>query len=139
MKLHDEGLKPSGKPYTVVICDDKRTDAQTVRQALESRSYKVKEIFENGRDLINWYHQNAGDVDVIVLDIVMPVLDGYAAFFELMKIEPKPRIVFVSVENTSSLIKSVLSLGAYDYLTKPLKRDVILERIGKVVRRPAPE
>lgn len=129
-----EGYKPNGKPYKIVICDDRAIDAQQMRSFLESRGYKVTHIFTDGRQLVNWYKMNPGEVDAIILDIIMPVLDGYAAFWELMKLQPRPKIVFVSVENTASLIRSVLSQGAADFITKPIKRDVILERISKVVR-----
>jgi two-component system, chemotaxis family, chemotaxis protein CheY len=132
----EEGLKPNGKPYRVVICDDKAIDAQQIRQILESRSYRVEAVFDNGRKLLNWYAEHGDKIDLIILDIIMPVLDGYATFWKLKEMNPMPRIVFVSVENTATLIKSVLSMGAVDFITKPVKRDIILERISKAVRRP---
>jgi two-component system chemotaxis response regulator CheY len=138
MAQREEGIGPNGKPYQIVICDDKKLEAQMLRQILESKGYRVVQVFENGRQLVDWYAANPGSVDCILLDIIMPVLDGYAAFWELKKIHPMPRIVFVSVENTATLIKSVLARGAYDFITKPIKRDVVLERIHKVVRRPPP-
>ncbi len=138
MSALEEGLKPNGKPYRVVICDDRRIDAQQTRQILESRSFKVVEIFSNGRALIDWYRVHSADVDVILLDIIMPVLDGYAAFYELKEIQPRPRIVFISIENTATLIKSVIEKGAYDYITKPMKREMLIERVSRVVRRPPP-
>jgi len=133
-----EGIGQFGKPYKVVICDDKRIDQQQVRQFLESRKFEVVYVCENGRMLVDWIKSNPTTADVIILDIIMPVLDGYAAFWELkeLNLNPFPRIVFVSVENTASIIKNVVSLGAYDFITKPLKREVVIERVGKVVRRP---
>ncbi len=132
----EEGLKPNGKPYRVVICDDKAIDAQQIRQILESRAYKVEAVFDNGRQLLNWYSVNSDKADLIILDIIMPVLDGYAAFWKLKEMHPFPRIMFVSVENTATLIKSVLSLGAVDFITKPVKREILLERVAKAVRKP---
>jgi two-component system, chemotaxis family, chemotaxis protein CheY len=132
----EEGLKPNGKPYRVVICDDKAIDAQQMRQILESRSYRVEAVFDNGRQLLNWYPENKDKVDLILLDIIMPVLDGYAAFWKLKEMNPVPRICFVSVENTATLIKSVLSMGAVDFITKPIKRDILLERVNKAIRKP---
>lgn len=131
----EEGLKDNGKPYRIVICDDRRIDAQQVAQILESRSYKVIHVFENGRQLVDWYAENKEDADLIILDVVMPVLDGYAAFWKLKEMKPFPRIVFLSVENSANVIKSVISNGAVDFITKPFKREVILDRIGKAVRK----
>ena len=131
----DEGIGKDGKPYRVVICDDKRLDVQQIKSVLESKRYKVIEVFENGRELVEWHKHYPGAADLIILDVIMPVLDGYAALWEMKEQGPLPKIVFVSVENTATLIKDVLAQGVLDYLTKPLKREVILERIGKAIRR----
>ena len=136
MTATDEGIGKDGKPYRIVICDDKKLDAQQIKSVLESKRYKVIEVFENGRELVEWYKHYPGAADLIIMDVIMPVLDGYAALWEMKEGGGTiPRIVFVSVENTATLIKDVLAMGVLDYLTKPLKREVILERIGKAVRR----
>jgi len=132
----DDGIRPDGKPYQIVICDDRRLEAQQIRGFLESKKYKVIQVFQNGRELVNWYKNNRDAADLIILDIIMPVLDGYAAFWEIKEIGPPPKILFVSVENTATLIKDVIAQGAVDYIPKPLKRDVILDRVAKAVRKP---
>jgi DNA-binding NarL/FixJ family response regulator len=135
MAVSEDGIGKDGKPYRVVICDDKKLDVQQIKSVLESKRYKIIEVFDNGRQFMDWYKNNTGSADLIIMDVIMPVLDGYAALWELKELGALPKIVFVSVENTATLIKDVLSLGVLDYLTKPLKREVILERIGKAIRR----
>jgi DNA-binding NarL/FixJ family response regulator len=134
----DEGIGPNGKPYRIVICDDRRLEVQQIKQFLESKRFQIVQTFENGRQLVEWWKTHKGEVDLIVLDIIMPVLDGYAALWEMKEAGPIPRLVFVSVENTATLIKDVMMQGALDYLPKPLKRDVVIERVAKAVRKPAP-
>ena len=131
----EEGIGKDGKPYKIVICDDKKLEVQQIKSVLESKQYKVIETFGNGRELVEWHKHNQGVADLMIIDVIMPVLDGYAAMWEMKEIGPLPKIVFISVENTATLIKDVLAKGVLDYLTKPLKREVILERIGKAVRR----
>ena len=133
--MADEGIGKDGKPYKIVICDDKKLEVQQIKSVLESKQYKVIATFENGRELVEWYKHNQGAADLLIIDVIMPVLDGYAAMWEMKEIGPLPKIVFISVENTATLIKDVLAKGVLDYLTKPLKREMILERIGKAVRR----
>ena len=128
-----EGINPEGRPYRIVICEDKSSEAMKLKQILESRRYKVVEVFHNGRDLVNWYKDNTGAVDCILLDIIMPTLDGYAAFWELKEVSPFPRIVFLSIENTAAIVKNLIEMGASDFITKPLNRDKILDRVKKAL------
>ena len=130
-----EGLNPEGKPYRIVICDDKKSEIIKLKQILESRRYKVVETFGNGRELVTWYKRRPDSADCILLDIIMPVLDGYAAFWELKELDPLPRVIFISVENTIGVVKNVIELGASDFITKPLQRDKILERVRKTLER----
>lgn len=133
-----EGINPEGRAYRIVIVEDKKSEAMKLKQILESRRYKVIEIFENGRELISWYKENTNAVDCILLDIIMPVLDGYATFWELKEITPFPRIIFISIENTAAIVKNLIELGAHDFITKPLNRDKILERTKKSLLQPHP-
>ncbi|MDH5656146.1 MAG: response regulator [Spirochaetia bacterium] len=133
--MAEDGIAKDGKPYKIVICDDKKLEVQQIKSVLESKQYNVIEVFSNGRELVEWYKNYPGAADLLIIDVIMPVLDGYAALWELKEFGPLPKIVFISVENTATLIKDVLARGVLDYLTKPLKRDMILERVGKAVRR----
>lgn len=117
----------------ILICDDKGFEAMEYRQILESRGMKVLQVFSNGYELLEWVRKNPRTADVVLLDIIMPVVDGYAAFHELRKLAPEIKVVFVSVENSAPLIKSVLAMGALDFITRPVKRDVLAERLFKAL------
>lgn len=121
--------------HKVVICDDKRLEAQSLRQMLEGGGIKVAHICSNGKELMEWLKENPRTVDGIILDIVMPVMDGYAAFFEVRKIEPRVKVVFVSIENSAPLIKNLLGLGAADFIARPVKRDTLIPRVKKALSR----
>ena len=119
----------------ILICDDKNFEALEYRQILESRGLRVVKIFSNGQELLEWVRQNPRSADIVLLDIIMPVLDGYAAFHELRKEAPDLKVIFISVENSAPLIKTVLAMGALDFITRPVKRDVLAERLLKAVGR----
>ncbi|MBI3396235.1 MAG: response regulator, partial [Spirochaetia bacterium] len=65
-----------------------------------------------------------------------PVLDGYAAFWEIRELKPAPGVVFVSVENTPDVVKNVISNGALDFLVKPFKREDVVARVKRALARP---
>ncbi|MCB1164664.1 MAG: response regulator [Leptospiraceae bacterium] len=119
----------------ILICDDKNFEALEYRQILEARKMKVVHICANGQELLEWLRANPKSVDLLLLDIVMPVVDGYAAFHELKQLEPELKVIFISVENSAPLIKTVLSMGALDFITRPIKRDALVERVVKALNR----
>jgi len=72
-------------------------------------------------------------VDLITIEIFLPEVDGYAAFWEMKEMGVLPRIMFISEENTPSVVKILLENGAMEYMIKPIKREKVLERIKDVI------
>lgn len=129
-----------GQPFRAIICEDKKAEAMKLRQVLESRGYEILAVAENGRelmDLLNGEHKNS--VDFVLLDIIMPVLDGYAAFSEIREAGMPVRVLFVTVENSRAVMENVLQLGASAYITKPIDRDTILQKVDEATSAPAPK
>ncbi|MCR9144158.1 MAG: response regulator [bacterium] len=129
-----------GQPFRGIICEDKKQEAMKMRQILESRGYGILGIAENGRELMQMLTgEYKNQADFVVLDIIMPVLDGYAAFTEIRDAKLPVRIIFASVENSRAVMESVMQLGASGFITKPLDRDVVLEKIDKALSTPVPK
>ncbi|MBW7859224.1 MAG: response regulator [Leptonema sp. (in: Bacteria)] len=117
-----------------LICEDQRIRVQEIRQILSANpKYQVLETFSNGRALVDWVKQNRRTADVLLLDIIMPVMDGYAAFFELKEVDPNLKVIFISVENSPPLIKELAKQGAAGFLTKPIQRDKLISTLKSVV------
>ena len=134
--MKPDGVAPTGKAYRIALCDDKKFDVSDWKLFLGSRGFYVQS-FENALELVAAVRKLPGDFDLIVLDLVMPVLDGYAAFFEMKASGRMPKVMFVSVENTPTVVRSLIEAGAADYLARPFTKDVLLERIKKVLARPS--
>ncbi len=134
-----DGIDPkTGKAFRVLICDDNEPEAHALKQLLLTHGYIVPATPVDGRELVTWLRKNPGEADLVLLDIIMPRLDGFAAFWEIKQLKPFPRIVFMSAENSSAVIRHVLENGAYDYVTKPINRVKLLDRVKVAVRRPPP-
>lgn len=128
-----------GQPFRGIICEDKKQEAMKLRQILESRGYGILGIAENGRELMQMLTgEFKNQADFVALDIIMPVLDGYAAFTEIREAKIPVRIIFISVENSRAVMENVMQLGACGYITKPLDRDIVLEKFDKALSTPAP-
>ncbi|XDD51821.1 response regulator [Leptospira sp. WS92.C1] len=128
------GVAPNGRPYQVLIAENSRFQAKQLAQILESEGYQVIGFAENGKELMKLYDQHRL-VDLITLDINMPVMDGYATFYEIKDKGVLPRIVIVSEENTPAVLKNLIDEGAMDYIPKPVKREKVLEKINAAVKK----
>lgn len=117
-----------------IICDDQKLRVQEIRQILGSNPrYHVMETFANGRDVADWVKRNPGKADVLFLDIIMPVMDGYAAFFEIHAADPALKVIFISIENSPPLVKDLLSHGAAGFVPKPVDREKVNAAIVKAL------
>lgn len=132
-----EGLKPTGIPYRLMLVEDQDFQRKQLRQILESERYEVVAEARNGQEALTIYDRLQGKVDLIITDLDMPVLDGYALLFELKKTRNVPtKIIFVSDETTKGVLQDILQMGALDFILKPVQRVRILERVKIAVSRP---
>jgi CheY-like chemotaxis protein len=104
----------------VLIVDDEATTRTLVRLLLERDGYHVLEAF-NGQHALDLAATH--DVDLVVMDLLMPELDGYGAILALRNQERHSAtpIVVVTTEERPVVEKQVLDLGADDYILKPFE------------------
>ena len=110
----------TGPPARVMICDDSATIRSAIARMLESdRGIQVVAKVSNGRMAIEELKRTK--VDVLVLDIEMPVLDGMAALPLLLQEDPGLRVIMASTLTTrgADIAMRALRMGAADYVPKP--------------------
>jgi CheY-like chemotaxis protein len=119
---------------SVLIADDEATTRTLVRLLLERDGYHVLEAF-NGRHALEI--AAAHDVDLVVMDLLMPELDGYDAILALRNQErhADTPIVVVTTEEGPAVERQVLELGADDYILKPFEPTFLTCRIKAAFRR----
>ncbi|MCW3472971.1 chemotaxis response regulator protein-glutamate methylesterase [Rhodovastum sp. RN2-1] len=105
-----------------MICDDSAVIRGAVARMLEADpQVRVVARVANGRQAIEEVRRAPGQVDVVVLDIEMPVLDGMAALPVLLRADPGLRVIMASTLTTrgADIAMHALRLGAADYVPKP--------------------
>ncbi len=70
-------------------------------------------------------------IDLILMDIQMPIMDGYEAIEIIKKIKPDLPVIIQTAYTFESVEEKILSLGCDDYISKPIKREVLLELLKK--------
>jgi DNA-binding NarL/FixJ family response regulator len=122
-------MKPDNiEPIKVIICDDHVLYRAGVKTALSSKpDIKVIAEADNGVHLLNLI--KSIPVDVILLDIQMPIMDGITALPEIKKICPQTKIIMLTMLDDNSMINKLMELGANSYLSKTSDSEVIYEAI----------
>lgn len=121
-------MKELAEPIKVIIADDHVLYRAGVKTALSTKKdIKVIAEADNGMHLINLIKNIP--VDVILLDIQMPIMDGIATLPEIKKISPHTKVIMLTMVDDQSMITKLMELGANSYLTKTSDSEIIYEAI----------
>lgn len=116
---------------TVLVVDDEKALRDFVRRNLEVRNFNVVTA-SNGLEALSIFQNQA--VDLVILDLMMPHLDGLETTRRLRQHSMTPIIILTALGEESDKVKA-FDLGADDYLTKPFGVGELLGRIKAVLRR----
>jgi len=116
----------------VLLVDDEEQFVDVLAQRLQGRGYKVDTAF-NGDDAIEFI--NGHDVDVVILDVLMPGRDGVETLRELKRIKPLVEVIMLTGHATVETAIQGMKLAAYDYLMKPTDTAELVDKIDKAYKR----
>jgi DNA-binding response OmpR family regulator len=119
----------------VLVVDDDVNICNLIEIYLQKEGYKVF-IAHSGNDAIKIFNEK--QIDLILLDIMMPVLDGYDVLREIRKTSQMPVIMLTAKGETFDKVLG-LELGADDYIVKPFEPKELVARIKAVLRRYKPQ
>ena len=115
-------------PIRVIIADDHVLYRAGVKTSLSTKKdISVIAEADNGMHLLNLIKNI--EVDVILLDIQMPIMDGIATLPEIKKISPNTKVIMLTMVDDNSMITKLMELGANSYLTKTSDIEIIYEAI----------
>lgn len=117
--------------YNILICDDQPDIVQALKIYLTPEGYHLYEAF-NGRQALELVKTE--DIHLILLDIMMPEMDGITAAAKIREISNAPIIFLTAKSETEDMVLG-LNTGADDYITKPFVPVELLARIRSQLRR----
>ncbi|RNL48359.1 response regulator transcription factor [Paraeggerthella hongkongensis] len=118
----------------VAVCDDEQAIADLVGQLLSERGFDVS-VFYAAVDLLDAFEREA--FDLVVLDIMMPGMDGFACCREIRRKSSVP-IIFLTAKDEEIDKVVGFELGADDYVVKPFKPRELVARVRARLRRSTP-
>lgn len=115
----------------MLVVDDDPSMCKLLRMMLEPKGFEVLEAFSGVRGLL----MAKGELpDIVLLDIMMPDIDGFGVCREL-KLDPTTKdipIIFVTAKAGQEHLDRGMSLGAQGYITKPFSPEVLFEKLYEI-------
>jgi CheY-like chemotaxis protein len=113
---------------TILIVDDEPFNVDVLQQELEELNYKLISA-ANGQEALNKIKSH--QPDLVLLDLMMPVLDGFAVLAEIKGDNSLRNIpvIIVSAADDSKIIVKGIKQGADDYITKPIDADHLKKKV----------
>ena len=113
---------------TILIVDDENPIRELLRLYFEKEQFEVLEA-ENGAQAMTIFEEKKPDI--IILDIMMPMVDGFATLEQIRKDDnlQHTKVMFLSAKNKESDIEKGIALGADAYMTKPFSIKKVVEKV----------
>ena len=123
---------PQGKEELILIVDDEATIREITRASLEAYNYQVV-VANDGIEAIACYVQNQADIALVLMNMMMPAMDGATAICTIQKINPQVKIIAISGRNFTSQTFRDRNLNIKSFLAKPYTTQALLKTIREVV------
>jgi len=127
------GQQVRGGTETVLVADDDADVRRLIRDVLTKYGYRVLEAVD-GEDAVEKFRQ-AGKVDLLVIDSVMPGKNGREAYEAISRITPGMKVIFISGYTQDVVLEKGIEEGEFDFLSKPLGSNMLLRMVREVLDR----
>jgi len=116
----------------ILVVDDDDDFVSAVKELLERNNYEVVTSF-SGREALQKVAEVPG-IQIALLDLVMPMMDGFTLLEKLKSMVPELTVMIVTGQGTVQTAVDAIKHGAFDFITKPFDKDVLLNKL-EVIRK----
>lgn len=124
--------RPDGQPVRVLVVDDESTLSDLLSMALRYEGWQVRTA-GNGAAALSTARQF--QPDAVVLDVMLPDLDGFAVLRRLREVAPTVPVLFLTARDAVEDRIAGLTVGGDDYVTKPFSLEEVIARLRALLRR----
>jgi two-component system, cell cycle sensor histidine kinase and response regulator CckA len=118
----------------VLLAEDNESVRHMQRMILKSAGYDVFEAAD-GKSAVELFHENTDLIDIVVLDVVMPGMDGKVAYDQIKKMKPEIKILLVSGHTGDIISSKGIDQDRVDFLAKPFSPAQLLKKIRDIMQR----
>ena len=120
----------SPEKFKVLVVDDDKEYVEAVKELLLRNGYDVVTAY-SGKEALERASED-GRVGLVLLDLVMPLMDGFTLLEKLQEIIPETTIIMVTGQGTVQTAVEAIKRGAKDFITKPFDKDILLNKLDMV-------
>lgn len=124
--------RAAGGPETILLAEDEEMVRNLSQSFLESAGYRVISA-PDGDEALARFREHAGEISLLLLDVVMPCKSGRAVFEEIRALKPDIKCLFASGYSVSALHADFITENGLDLINKPYRRDELLHAVRKVL------
>lgn len=129
---HPVLARPDGSPIRAVVADDETLLADLLSMALSAEGWQVR-VAHHGMEALTAIRQF--DPDVVVLDVMMPIMDGMEVLDRLRSSGNDVPVLFLTAKDALSDRIAGIQAGGDDYVTKPFSLEEVIVRLKSILRR----
>ncbi|MDR0560103.1 MAG: response regulator transcription factor [Prevotellaceae bacterium] len=118
----------------VLLAEDDENMGILLKEYLKVKSYDT-DLYVDGEAAFKGFRDSGGMYDICILDVMMPIKDGYTLAEEIRQISPGIPIIFLTAKSMKEDVLKGFASGADDYITKPFNIDELILRIEAILRR----
>ena len=123
---------PEGKGELILLADDEMSIRDITKTSLENCNYQVLTA-SDGIEAIALYAQYRNEISIVLIDMMMPEMDGVTTIRTLQRMNPQVKIIAVSGLATSDKVSAAMSSGAKLFLSKPYTSEELLRKLHQVI------
>jgi signal transduction histidine kinase/DNA-binding response OmpR family regulator len=127
----DEGDLLTGDE-AILIVDDERANTESVKELLEILGYTVM-VANGGKEATELYRENPGTIQLVILDMIMPEMNGRETLVKLMELDKNVRVLLSSGYSIDGEAKTILDLGCRGFIQKPFRIEELSQKIREVL------
>jgi len=115
----------------ILICDDDSFRRRIMKDILTKNGYNVIAEVSDGAKAVKLYKETSPDL--VLMDIVMPIMDGINALKKIMSMDPNAKVVMCSSMGQHLMVVEAIQAGAKDFVLKPYKPERLLKAVERVI------
>ena len=122
----------AGGQETILVIDDEDAIRQVAADILGSYGYRVR-LASDGKEGISLFSRQFREIDMVILDMIMPRQGGRETFLELKRIDPNVRVLFSTGYSQNEKVNEILALGVRGFIQKPYQVRDLLAKVRDIL------
>ena len=123
---------------TILVVDDEARMRKLIKDFFVKKEYKILEA-PDGEKALELYRQYKNEIDIILLDVMMPKMDGWSVLKQIRKEDDQIPIVMLTARSEENDELLGFKLGAQEYITKPFSPKILVARVESILKRTSPK